>query len=188
METHFQGLSQQEAQKRLIEYGPNKIGSSASVSALSIFLGQFPTFINAILAIAAVFSFVIREITDSVVILSVLVLNSLFSFFQEYRAEKSLEKLKNITTPFSRVLRDGEEKQVKTEEIVPGDIVTLSEGDHIPADGKLLINHRIEIDESILTGESLPVRKEKDNPIFAGTLVIKGRGTFIVEKTGKKSR
>lgn len=188
MEIHIQGLSSKEAQKKLIEYGFNKISSSSSVSAFSVFLAQFPSFINAILAIAAIFSFLIKETTDGIVILLVLILNSLFSFLQEYRAEKSLEKLKNITTAFSRVVRDGEEKQIKTEEIVPGDVVILSEGDHIPSDGKLLVNHRIEIDESILTGESLPVRKEKDEVIFAGTLLIKGRGTFIVEKTGKNSR
>lgn len=189
MESYYQlGLSIQKATELLREQGLNKIESKQKVSAIAIFLSQFPSFINGILLAAAVFSFVIHEEIDGLVILSVLFLNSVFSFIQEYKAEKSIEKLKEFATPFSRVIRDGKQIQIKTEELVVGDIVILSEGDHVPADGILILSHHAEIDEAVLTGESLPVMKEKGHIVYSGTLVVKGGGVLQITKTGKNTR
>ncbi len=178
------GLTSQEAGEKLLQFGKNEIEVKKSYNALSIFLSQFPTLINGILFLATIFSFFIGEVLDAVLILAILLLNGVVGFIQEYNAEKSLEKLKNYVKPISLVIRNGKEEQIPTSDLVPGDIVVLSEGDRIPADGILLHHEDLEIDESILTGESLPVAKEQNAEIFGGTLVVKGRGHLTVQKTG----
>lgn len=178
------GLSLHEAEKLLAEYGRNEIATQKPVSPMGIFLSQFPTFLNGILFLAIAFSFVIGDIADGLFIAAVLLLNGIVGFIQEYKAEKSMEKLKGYVKPLARVVRDGQEKEIPTSELVPGDIVIISEGDRIPADGILLRHEDLEIDESILTGESLPVAKEQNSEIFGGTLVIKGRGHLKIQKTG----
>jgi len=182
------GLSALEAQQKLKIFGKNEIKTKKPISPLSLFLSQFPSVINAVLFVAALFSFLMRDLIDGFFIIAILILNALFGFIQEYRAEKSLEKLKTFITPISRVLRDGKEIQVPTSELVPQDIIILSEGDRIPADGRLLLTHNIEIDESILTGESLSVIKKQGDFAFGGTLVIKGRARLVIEKTGMDTR
>jgi len=132
------GLPQDKARELLKQYGKNEIQTKKSFSALSSFLSQFPTLINGILLLGAIFSGLIGNYIDASFILAILILSGVFGFVQEYNAEKSLEKLKNIITPLSRVFRDGKEAQIETSEIVPGDVVVLSEGERIPADGKLL--------------------------------------------------
>lgn len=182
------GLSSLEAQEKLNTFGLNEITVKKAVSPFVVFLSQFPTVINAILAIAAIFSIVIGGIFDGIFIFAILLLNGFFGFIQEYRAEKSLEKLKNFVKPFSRVLRDGKEIKIPTSQLVPGDTVILSEGELIPADGSITTATYLEVDESILTGESIPVAKKLNGPLFKGTLVTKGRGHFLVEKTGISTR
>ncbi len=182
------GLSTKDAGRLLQEHGRNEIIAKKGISPISIFLSQFPSFLNGVLFLAAIFSFAIGDIPDSLFIFAILLLNGVVGFIQEYNAEKSIEKLKNYVKPVSRVLRDGKEQEVPTSDLVPGDIVILSEGDRIPADGILLQHEDLEVDESILTGESLPVAKEKDAEIFGGTLVIKGRGHLTIQKTGMKTR
>src|SRR3989344_3325842 len=182
------GLSALEAQQKLKIFGKNEIKTKKPISPLSLFLSQFPSVINAVLFVAALFSFLMRDLIDGFFIIAILILNALFGFIQEYRAEKSLEKLKTFIPPISRVLRDGKEIQVPTSELVPQDIIILSEGDRIPADGRLLLTHNIEIDESILTGESLSVIKKQGDFAFGGTLVIKGRARLVIEKTGMDTR
>ncbi|MDP3988338.1 MAG: cation-translocating P-type ATPase [Candidatus Levybacteria bacterium] len=182
------GLTEKEAREFLLKFGRNEIVTKKPYSALSIFLSQFPTIINFILVIAAIFSLITKNNIDAFFIFTILILNSLFGFFQEYKAEKSLEKLKNFITPLSRVFRNGKETQIESSLIVCGDFVILSEGDRIPADGKILLNHSIEVDESILTGESLPVIKKLNDEVFSGTLITKGRGHLLVEKTGMNTR
>lgn len=182
------GLSTEEVRKLLKEHGKNEITAKKAVSPISIFLSQFPTFLNGVLFLAALFSFVIGDIPDGLFIVAILLLNGVVGFIQEYNAEKSIEKLKNYVKPVSRVLRDGKEQEIPTSELVPGDVVILSEGDRIPADGILLQHEDLEVDESILTGESLPVAKEKNAEVFGGTLVIKGRGHLTVQETGMKTR
>ncbi len=182
------GLPQDKALELLRKYGKNEIETKRSFSAFSSFLSQFPTLINGILFAGAIFSALIGNYIDSAFILAILILSAVFGFVQEYNAEKSLEKLKSILTPMSRVFRNGKETQIETSLIVPGDIVVLSEGERIPADGKLVISRHLEIDESVLTGESIPVVKNAKDPAFSGTLVSKGRGHLLVESTGMDTR
>lgn len=183
-----QGLSSQEASLRLKQYGKNEINIKSQFNALSIFISQFPTFINGILLAGAIFSLIIRNYIDSFLVFSIMVLSSVFGFVQEYNAEKSLEKLKSYIKPRSRVLRDGKEIEISSLEIVPGDIVVLNEGDQVPADGKILSANHLEIDESILTGESLPVSKNDEDMAFSGTTVSKGKSHLLVQKTGMETR
>ncbi len=182
------GLSSKEAKEKLQTFGRNEIVTKEKISILSSFLSQFPTFINGILAIAAIFALIITDVLDGIFIFAILILNALFGFFQEYRAEKALQKLKSFISPLSRVIRDGKEAQIPTSEIVPGDLVIVFEGDRIPADGYILSAHHIEIDESLLTGESLPVIKKQKDAVLLGTLTIKGKGQIFVEKTGMNTR
>lgn len=183
-----QGLTTKQAKKKLQKLGRNEITTNQIRSPLSVFLSQFPNLINGILFIAALFSLAIYDYIDGFFILAVLFLNAVFGFVQEYRAEKSLEKLKTFITPFSRVIRNGKETQIPSTELVPGDVVIFTEGDRIPADGKIAVNHHGEIDESIITGESIPVIKNQNDEVFLGTLVTKGKGNFLVEKTGMNTR
>ena len=182
------GLTAKDAQERLKQFGENKIETKRAISAVSVFLSQFPTFINGILITGALFSFFIGNLIDFVFIITIIILSGIFGFVQEYNAEKSLEKLKNYITPKALVIRNGAKIQIPTAEIVPGDIVVLSEGEYIPADGKILESFQLEIDESVLTGESLPVAKDKDDAVFSSTLISKGKGHFLVEKTGMQTR
>ncbi len=182
------GITSQDAQEKLKIFGKNEILSGERAVPLFLFLSQFPTFINAILASASLLSFVIGNIIDGIFIISVLVINAIFGFAQEYKAEKSLQKLKEYVKTTVRAIRNSKETQILTSEIVPSDLIILSEGDRIPADGKLRSYKPIEVDESILTGESIPVIKNKNDDIFLGTLITRGRGILIVEKTGMQTR
>lgn len=182
------GLTSTEAEKRIKQFGKNEILTKEINTPFKIFLSQFPSFINFILTLAAVFSFVIKDYLDGGFILAVLLINGVFGFIQEYRAEKSIEKLKSFIKPVVRVVRDGKEIQIETVKLVPEDLVILSEGQRIPADGKLVLGRHIEIDESILTGESLPLIKKENDFVFKGTLVVRGKGYLLVEKTGMSTR
>lgn len=182
------GLTSKEAHEKLVQFGKNEIKAAGKKSAFSIFISQFPTVINAILLIAAILSFFLSDLIDCVFIVAVLTLNGVFGFVQEYRAERSLEKLKNFVKPRSRAIRNGEEIEIETVNIVPGDLVVLCEGDRIPADGVLALARHIEVDESILTGESLPVIKKENDLLLKGTLISKGRGSLLVQKTGMETR
>lgn len=182
------GLASLEALEKQKIFGKNEITTQERISTFSLFISQFPTFINGILVTAAILSFVTLSTIDGIFILIILLLNALFGFMQEYRAEKSLDKLKTYVKSVVRVIRDGKEIQIDGVDLVPGDIVLLSEGDRIPADGEIVSNKFLEIDESILTGESLSVIKNINDSIFSGTLVTKGSSRFIVEKIGKDTR
>src|SRR5882724_5476251 len=182
------GLTHQQIQENQTKYGKNRIDSSQSISLLKIFLSQFTTFINGILTIGAVFSYAVGDFLDGTFIVAVIVINAFFGFIQEYRAEKSLEKLKNYTSPTAHVLREGEDLQIMAEDLVPGDIVVMTEGSRIPADGEMLEVANLEVDESILTGESLSVVKQPKDAIFLGTLVNRGNGTLRVTAIGMQTR
>ena len=182
------GLSSKDVEEKIKQFGENKIETKRTFSTLSVFLSQFPTFINAILIAGAIFSLVIGNVIDFVFIFTIIILSAVFGFVQEYNAEKSLEKLKNYITPKALVIRNGEKIQISTINIVPGDIVVLSEGEYIPADGRILESHQLEIDESVLTGESIPAAKEKEDLVFSGTLISKGKGIFVVGKIGMQTR
>lgn len=182
------GLNSLEVLEKQKIFGKNEITTQERISVFFLFISQFPTFINGILVTASILSFVIGNTLDGTLILIILFLNALFGFIQEYRAEKSLDKLKTYVKSVVRVVRDGKVIQLDAIDLVPGDIVLLSEGDRIPADGKIVSTKFLEIDESILTGESLPVIKNINDFISSGTLVNKGSSRFIVEKIGKDTR
>ena len=182
------GLSVLEALEKQKIFGKNEITTQERVSGFSLFVSQFPTFINAILVTASILSFITGGIIDGIFILIILFLNAFFGFIQEYRAEKSLDKLKTYVKAVVRVIRDGKEIQVDAIDLVPGDIVQVGEGDRIPADGKITENKFLEVDESILTGESLSVIKNRGESVFSGTLITKGSSRIIIETTGNKTR
>lgn len=182
------GLTSLQAQEKQKIFGKNEIIIQKRISTLSLFISQFPTFINAILVIASVLSFITANAIDGIFILIILLLNAFFGFIQEYRAEKSLDKLKTYVKVVVRVIRNGKEIQLDAVDLVPGDIILISEGDRVPADGKIASNKFLEIDESILTGESLPVIKNINDFVFSGTLVTKGSSHVIIEKIGKETR
>lgn len=181
-------MTSKQVEEKLKTFGKNEIEIKKRYSAFSIFLSQFPTFINGILFAGGLFSFLIGNLVDAFFIASILILSAVFGFFQEYNAEKSLEKLKSYIKPLSRVIRNGKEEEIPSAELVPGDIVLLNEGEHIPADGKIVLSHHLEVDESVLTGESIPVAKISFDLAFSGTLVSKGRGRILVENTGMNTR
>ncbi|MEK9178229.1 MAG: HAD-IC family P-type ATPase, partial [Patescibacteria group bacterium] len=186
--TNFKGLTTSEAEERLRRFGKNVLPQEKRFRAISIFFSQLPTFINLILFAAGVLAFVIGDKTDSILIFTILILNSLFGFVQEYRAEKALQKLKKLSTVSVRVLRDGKEKLIDSSFIVPGDLIILSEGDRIPADGVAINVNRLEVDESVLTGESLAVLKNEGDTVYSASLVSKGKAYMRTEETGLETK
>lgn len=191
------GLSSDEALRRQREYGKNELPGGASPSLFRIFLSQFANPLIYILVAAALVSAVIGETKDTVFIAAVLLLNAAIGTYQEYRAEKKAEALQDVIQILARVIRDGVEKKIPAEELVPGDVVLLESGNRIPADLRLFQANNLEVEESLLTGESYPVSKttetlsakhlspgERLNMAFAGTTVVRGRGRGIVVATG----
>src|SRR3989338_7026677 len=182
------GLTTRKAEENLLKFGRNAIRAKKTTSTAQLFFSQFPSFINGILFLASLFSLYIGNYVDGLLILVILILSASFSFLQEYRDEKELEKLKNLIAPMSRVIRNGREEEISSSDIVPGDLVILNEGDKIPADGTIVHSSDFEIDESIITGESASVIKDSHEEVFSGTLVIKGKAQIKITKTGKDSR
>ncbi len=193
------GLSDAVAQERLKDFGLNEIRRESSVSAVMIFLRQFKSFIIYILIFALILSIFVKEYADAWTIFVILFLNAGFGFFQEYRAEKSIEALKRLSSLKARVIRDGELQEIDAKFLVPGDIIVLEEGDKVPADGRIFESRSLTLLESSLTGESVPSSKitekisgvivinDQKNMVFSGTLVTNGRGMFIVTATGMKT-
>ena len=199
--TQRQGLSSQEADRRLRMNGENTISSKSSVRPLKIFISQFKDALVLILIFATVLSLLMGDISEAITIMVIVVLNSLLGFFQEYKTEKTLEALKNMSSPVCRVVRDGRTVIVPTKELVEGDVIFLDSGDRVPADCILTQCNRLCIDESVLTGESIPIEKcpckSEDDDIsqqirpyaaYMGTLICKGNGTATVKTTGMKTK
>lgn len=191
-----EGLSTEEVQKRLKEYGPNELKKEKRKSAVRLFLEQFTDILIIILLIATALSMAIGEVYDAIVIIAIVIACAVLGFFEEYRAEKALEALKKMTAPTATVLRDGKEVQIQTSEVVPGDILLLYTGDKVPADARLIEAVNMKTDEAPLTGESTPVNKnvkplpedtpisDRRNMVFTGTVVVYGRGKAVVTSTG----
>lgn len=148
------GLTQVEAERRLKKYGLNTIEKKKGVSPVKIFFSQFNDFITWILIVATVISGFMGEKADAITILIIVVMNAILGFVQEFKTERSLETLKELASPTSKVLRDGKIKVINAQELVMGDIVFLESGDKIPADCILLSRGNFMVDESLLTGES----------------------------------
>lgn len=195
------GLDSSEASTRLKHYGPNQLEERGGPSAISIFLSQFKDFIIWILIAAALVSGLLREWVDALAIIAIVILNAILGFIQEYRAEKSLAALKKLSSPTSKIIRNGQKGIVNSFELVPGDIIELEAGDSVPADSRIgWLTSNFTVQEASLTGESTPVAKtifalaEKDTPladranmVYMGTSVTSGKAKAIVVETGMKT-
>ncbi len=191
----YHGLSTIEARKLLVQYGPNTIQTSSSRKWFRILLQQFTSPVLLILIAAAIVSFAANyfshnfgDIIDSILILIIVFLSALAGFFQDFKAEKTMEALVQLGEPQVLVIRSGRETKVPQAEIVPGDIIILSEGDIIPADASLLEAHYLSCDESILTGENRAVGKQSGDIVYRGTAVQVGRGVAKVIATGSQTK
>ena len=194
------GLTGNDAKKRLERYGPNRIRSGEKMPWYRILLHQFTDPLIYILLLAAVVSVFFQEYVDAAVILIVVLLNGAIGFIQEYRARKAIQSLSKMSAPKATVIRDGEEMEVDSEKVVPGDIVVLASGGRVPADARLLSSEGLVVDEAALTGESEAVSKQTEAVedakavpgdqlcmAFSGTSVTSGRGSGIVVRTGETS-
>lgn len=187
------GLSTNEAMQRLKKYGYNEIKSGKKKSKVKIFLEQFNDFIVWVLIAATVISGIMGDKADAITIIAIILLDAILGFIQEYRTEKSLEALKQLSAPHAKVIRDGKTIVVNASEIVFGDIILFESGDRIPADAVIIEAESLKCDESILTGESMGVdkkavneihKRKKDNTVFMGTCVTNGKGKALVIATG----
>jgi len=192
-----EGLSDTEAANRLSKYGPNKLAEQEQISKLRILIHQFTSPLIYILLIASLVTFLLAEYIDMSVILTVVVLNAVIGYLQEYKAEQSVRSLKQMVVPRARILRDGKEREINSEELVPGDVVLLTSGTKVPADLRLFHTLELRLEEAMLTGESVPAEKKSQplqstnltlgdqfNMAFMGTIVVSGRGKGIVVNTG----
>lgn len=191
------GLSKEEVKKRLLNYGENRLQEGKQDSFLKLFLNQFKSVLIAILIAAAVISISIGESTEGIVILVIILLNSLIGAKQEKSAGDAVKALRNMSSPNAKVLREGNIIEIESSKLVPGDVVLLEAGSFVPADLRLIETINLKIEESALTGESVPVEKdaeiileenvplsERFNLAYMGTVVTYGRGTGIVTATG----
>ncbi len=193
------GLSADEVERRRRIYGPNRIVEVKRPSPVLIFLNQYRSVLVMILLAAVAVSAALGDVIEAAVIGVILLFIGLMGFLQEYRAERALERLRELTAPRCRVLRDGEVVVVPSEDVVPGDVLVLGEGDVVAADARVIESSGLRVDESSLTGESVPVDKRTDplpeetpmadrtNCVYAGSLVVSGKGKAVVTATGKST-
>lgn len=192
-----QGLTEKEVKKRLDKHGPNELQEGKKTSALLLFFAQFKDFMVLVLLAATLISGFLGEYVDAVAIIAIVFVNGILGFFQERRAEQSLQALKELSTPHVMAFREGSWTKIPSKELVPGDIVKFTSGDRIGADVRIVEARSLEIEESALTGESIPVVKHADklkkpdvslgditNMAFMGTIVTRGSGVGVVVGTG----
>lgn len=189
------GLEDKEAAGRIEKYGYNELAEAEKTSQLVLFLDQFKSVLIAVLLAATIVSALLGEVLDAIVIFSIVILNAFLGFFQERKAERALEALKRISAPQATVLRDGKQKIVAAREVVPGDVILLKVGDKVPADARIIKEMNLKCDESVLTGESEPVKKsanrikreapvaERISIVFSGTSVVYGHCVAIATAT-----
>jgi Ca2+-transporting ATPase len=207
-----EGLNSGEARARLEKYGPNELVEILKISPIKMFFRQFADLMVIILIIAAVISATIGlyhmyfegastadELFDALVIMIIVILNAVFGFVQEYKAEKAIQALKAMAAPTARAYRDGEVKKIPARELVPGDVIALTTGDSVAADARLMESINLNVNEASLTGESVPIAKvthilkgkvflgDRRNMVFSGTAVESGRATAVVVSTGMKT-
>ena len=200
LESSSVGLTSDEAARRLEQYGPNVLQGTRRVSPWSVLARQLKNVFVVILLLATVVSVALGQTIEGVAIAAIVLLAVVLGFVQEYRAERVIATLRELTAPVSRVLRDGHEVEVPARDLVPGDVVRMQAGDRVPADGRLVESVNLRTDESALTGESVPIDKtvrpvgdsdaavgDQTNMIFAGTTVTYGRGQAVVVATGMAS-
>ncbi|MBP6993724.1 cation-translocating P-type ATPase [Candidatus Woesebacteria bacterium] len=189
---HNIGLTHEQAQKLLTQFGRNTITGRPRQTPLQIFLTQFTSLLVVLLIIASLASLFLGDVLDGIFILLIVILNGILGFVQEYKAEKTIAALKQMTISTVRVIREGTEQKIDSGLLVPGDVILLEEGDKVPADCELLESLHLEINEASLTGESMAVEKniheEEKRHIFLGTTVTKGRAKVQVTATGMQTR
>lgn len=200
LDTSEAGLTEEEAKTRLSHFGFNEIKETRKTPLVFKFLNQFTHFLAIILWLAAALAFVSDYIHPGegmrhlgFAIIGVIVINALFAFVQEYRAEKAIEKLRLMLPFYVRVIREGAEKQIHARELVPGDLIILSEGDKVPADARVIESNSLTVNNAPLTGESIPVLLthesetgdliQSKNIAFAGSTVVSGNGKAVVFAT-----
>lgn len=201
------GLPDDEAQKRFERYGPNNLKEKKKESLFVKFIKQFNDFMIITLIIAAIISAVVSKLNgeadyiDSIIIVAIVIFNAIMGLVQEQKAEKSLEALKKMSAPNAKVRRDGRVQEIDATLVVPGDIVILEAGNYVPADCRLINSYNLKIEESALTGETIPSLKDSSkilkentamgdlcNMVFATTIVVNGHGEAIVVETGMNTR
>ncbi|MFW5895140.1 MAG: cation-translocating P-type ATPase [archaeon] len=207
LNTDPKGLTSKGANARLTRYGHNQITEKKPISKIKILLAQIKNPIIYVIIITAIITFIFKKYTDTIVILIVIAFNTIIGFIQEYKAETSLKALKSMVSQQCTVMRQSQKKTdvdttevtIDAELLVPGDILRLESGDKIPADGRVIKSVNLEVDESMLTGESLSVKKtseklngtlmvaERKNMVYAGTTITKGRGKAIIVETGMET-
>jgi len=197
LETTPAGLTSQQVEERLRAYGFNQLIEGKKTSLLTVFFNQFRDFMILVLLGATLISGLLGEYTDAITIIAIIILNGILGFVQEVKAERSLSALKELTAPMAHVRRDGEACVIPAKELVPGDVILLEGGDRVPADGRLLETWGLDVEESSLTGESLPVSKQasllvddlanigdRRNMVYMSTLVTRGKGVMVATSTG----
>lgn len=191
------GLNEEKVNKNRKEFGENIILSKKPKPDWVLFLEQFNNPIIYILIVAAIINALVSDLKDTIVIAAVIILNTVIGFIQERRASDALKMLSKMAAPVARVIRNGVQSSIPTEEVVCGDIVILESGMRVPADARLIESNNLTVDESMLTGESFPVEKKPDakisesapigdrfNYIYSGTIIVKGRATAVVTSVG----
>lgn len=193
-DSKLEGLTQEEAKKRLELYGPNEIKRIKRISPLKIFISQFTSPLILILILAALISFFIGFLPkaeanplDTILILLIVLISGIAGFIQDYKAEKTIEALRKMATPKARVIRENKEIEIPTTEVVPGDILVLEAGDVIAADAKLIECFNLSVDESLFTGESRAVKKKVLDKVFMDTFVFSGNAKALVIATGMQT-
>ncbi|MFC1655535.1 cation-translocating P-type ATPase [Patescibacteria group bacterium] len=197
--TSKDGLSAKEALFRLKKYGANELKVKRKTPWWIHFIKEFTDLMVLILIFAAVIAGFAGEIRDAIVILVIVLINAIIGFVQKYKAEKAIEALKKLVAPTARVIRNGEEMEISAKELVPGDVIVLSEGDRITADARIIEESELETQEAALTGESMPVTKhaetqkeitagERSNFVYMGTDVVHGSGKAVVVHTGMDTK
>lgn len=198
--TRVQGLTEVEVESRLKQWGPNRLEADRKDSVWKLMARQFSDFMILVLCSAAVLAGIAGEVADTVIILTIVLANALIGFFQEYRAGKALETLRNIAAPQARVMRDGVIKIMPADNLVPGDMVLLEAGNIVPADIRLVQTSALKISEAALTGESVPAEKQSEtlsepglslgdrsNMAYKSTLIVSGKGKGLVVGTGMQT-
>jgi Ca2+-transporting ATPase len=197
LETSSEGLSEKEIKERIKIFGKNEIPEQKRIAKLKILLNQFKSPLIFLLLIAGVITILLKDYTDATFIFAAAVINSILGFYQENKAEEALAHLKTYIKERVRVIREGREIEIDSSELVPGDIIRISQGDRVPADSRLIYINDLMIDEAILTGEALPVAKsiepvsfqaviaDQEPMIFSGTLTVQGFANAVVCRTGQ---
>lgn len=191
-----QGYSKEEVEKAREKYGENVLEEGTRKSVLAVFLSQFCDLLVVILVIAAIISMFSKNVESTIVIFAVLIMNGILGTIQHLKAQKSLDSLKQLSSPSAKAIRDGVKQEIASKDIVPGDIVLLEAGDMVVADGRILHNYSLQVNESSLTGESTNVDKNEEvlvgevpladrtNMVFSGSLVTYGRAEILITGTG----